>query len=300
MRSLSIVLLIGLVCCFEASAETPSDSLTILITGGLRGRLNVCDCPSASRGGIARRATLMQKLFSQKQPLGMDCGQFLDIDPNGGRMRSACAILALRRMGTEVALVATRDLYYGVDFISEIADSADMKLLCANILHSETKQLIFPMWVELNRDGCHIAITGLTWHFPHRRIPGMDSWITIPPDSALIQLRNTVPFTADLTILLTDMSESELNEFIPMFPELDIVFTSSRRVYTPSPIALGSTSIIRPQPDGAFLEGISVLFDSNSVSKISFFSHPLNKLITADKDYVLWLENCQKRDFSFK
>jgi len=284
----------------EASASTPADSLTILVTGGFRGKLNGCACPSAKRGGITRRATLMRQLFQQTNLLGVDCGQLLDLDPEGGRMRSACAILSLGRMGTEVALVATRDLYYGVDFIKEIADSAEMELVCANIVDELTGKSIFPMWVELEHNGVKLALTGLTQHFPHKRIPGMDSWMTVPLDSALREIRATVPSKTDLIILLTDLSESDLNDLIPTFPKLDIVLTSSRRVYTPSPIVVNSTLIVRPQPDGSFLEGIVIPNSGRNITSSRIITHPINASIASDVEFEGWLKHCQNRQFSFK
>jgi len=300
LRSWFCVIILCLVFSIEESTGSPSDSLTMLITGGLRGKLNECACPSAKRGGIARRATLMRQLFQNNQPLGVDCGQLLDLDPEGGRMRSACAILSLGRLGTEVSLVATRDLFYGVDFIKDVADSADIDLVCANIIDGSTGKTIFPKWIELEYRDVTLAFTGLTQHFPHKRIPGMDSWMTAPIDSALKYIKASIPSNAERIILLTDMSESELNELIPTFPELDIVFTSSRRVYTPSPIVVNSTLIVRPQPDGSFLEGIVIPISEKTTTSNRFITHPLNASIASDIEFEGWLENCQKRQFTFK
>ncbi len=283
-----------LLLSLDVWAVTPVDSLAMLITGGLRGRLEGCACPSAKRGGLARRATLMRQLYGNRVPLGVDCGQLLDLDPEGGKMRSVCAILSLGRMGTEVSLVSKRDLYYGVDFIKHVADSADISLVCANIVDSISEELIFTRWVELEHEDVKIAFTGLTQHFPHRRIPGMDSWVTVPTDSAIVQIKKTVPQSADLVILLTDMSESELSKLIPSFPTLDIVLTSSRRVYSPSPIAVNSTLIIRPQPDGSSLEGVMLPIDVVRIASCRVFIYPINASISSDDEFEKWLKKCKK------
>jgi len=198
-------------------------------------------------------------------------------------------------MGLQAAFVGTRDLFYGVTFIRETTDSAGIELVCANLIDGSSGDTIFNSWITLSHNDKRLAITGLAEHLTGRRIPGFGSWTTVPPDSVINQLRKSLPQNPDLIIMLTDMRESELRRILPSFPEVQLVFTSSRRVITPSPFSIDSAIVVRPMLDGGAVDGVVLPFDWSVSMEINHFSLPLNDEILPDVEMRDWIEECMDR-----
>lgn len=293
MTLISLTFLLILTVVFPAFSETTNqDSLTILITGSYRGRINGCHCPSSSKGGLAERKTLLDKQFSGKNLLMLDCGGFLDLDPDAGRRASICTLKGLKKLGLSIAGVSMRDLFYGLEFVKQAADSASIELICANLLNGSTGKQIFSSWSVHDITGMTVAVTCVLEHLSGFRVPGAGDCRTIPSDSVISDLRKSIPEGADFIILLTDIRESGLRELIPTFPELDLIFTSSRRIVSPSPIYIESVIVIRPMPDGGAIDGITIPRDWSKGKAFSYFSLPIDNKVTAEGSTEKWIKDC--------
>nr|MBC8465487.1 hypothetical protein [bacterium] len=129
-------------------------------------------------------------------------------------------------------------------------------------------------------------------HLSGFRVPGAGDCRTIPSDSVISDLRKSIPEGADFIILLTDIRESGLRELIPTFPELDLIFTSSRRIVSPSPIYIESVIVIRPMPDGGAIDGITIPRDWSKGKAFSYFSLPIDNKVTAEGSTEKWIKDC--------
>jgi len=293
---ISAVIALLFVFSFAPDVESAEgDSLSIVITGGFRGRVDGCHCPSGSKGGMSPRVTLMKSLFGEQHPIALDCGGVLDLDPLAGRIRSECTIRALGMLGLRAAFVGVRDLFYGERFLRNIADSAGVKLVCANVLNSADGLPMFALWDIQESQGLRIAITGMAQCLEGQQFPGYDTWALTSPDSVIAEVRNSIPEDADLIVLLTDMSERTLGEFLPSFPEVDIVFTSSRMIVHPSPFLIGEATVINPRPDGGFIDVVHLPKNWKRGEAVVFESHPLHNRLPADETMDLWLKDCLAR-----
>lgn len=243
-------------------------------------------------GGLARRAALLKKLYDDNTLTGFDCGGYLDLDPAGGRNASICTLVGLARMGLEAAAVTSRDMFYGVDFLKTAADSAQVDLVCSNIIWQDTGARLFNSWVTYPIGDLQVAVTAIAHHQPGRRFPGLGTWTTVPPDSVIGSLRGSVPHGADLVILLTDLSEAVLRELLVEFPEIDVTLTSSRQVYNDSPFKVENCTVFHPRPNGGALEGFIFHNSKTSNSGLNFFSHPLTRRVTPDRDMNKWVQSC--------
>lgn len=301
MRFPLIVLAVLLLFSSEGICQTTKqDSLRILFTGGFRGSLESCsNCPS-SNGGLARRTQVLKDQFARTNLLTLDAGQFLDLDPEMGTYYSRCGLITLHEQGLEVALVSSRDLFYGGKFLLDIADATGIKFISANLIDKTTQKSVFPLWITREVMGKKIGICGLSNYMPNRRVTGMGNWTEIPPQNALKQLQASIPSDTYLNILLTDLSEAELRELIPSFPEIDIVVTSSRQVNSGNAFILENASsqvlIVKPQPNGAAIDGVSVpLINQIKSDQIVHFSYPVTSNITEDPSTRTYINNCLGR-----
>lgn len=288
------VIMSGLIGAFAPTAVSASetDSLTIFISGSFRGRVGGCECPGGGYGGIDRRWAAIKNQFQGIDYFGLDCGGFLDLDPEGGRQASLCTLLGLERMGLKAAFVGMRDLFYGAKFLRTISDSAHVPLISANLVNSETGLGVFESWVELEHSGKRFAITGIAEHQPERRFPGPGNIISVSPDSMLSQIRETIPENADIVILLTDMSEADLRLFLPKFAELDIVFTSSRKIDSTSPFEIAGITVVKPMRDGGALDGVIIPLAPKDKLQFRVFQTILTESIEPDLETKKWLDGC--------
>ena len=292
------ILAFALLVSYGYSAE--KDSLYVLFTGSFRGAVESCSHCPVSGGGIARRATVLKEKFGDSKPLTLDAGQFLDLDPEMGIYYSRCGLKSLREQGLQAALVTSRDLFYGTKFVLDVADSIGLKLVCANLVTKTDKTPVFEPWVVFNQNGKSIAVCGLMSFQPGRRVPGMGNWTEIKPQEALARLKESIPQRVDLRILLSDLSEAELHELLPLFPEIDIAVTSSRQVSSGNFFTIEgagySTLIVKPSPNGASLEGIAIPLSANlKLKQTQFFSLPLKSSISEDKTARQYLNKCLGR-----
>ena len=272
------------------SAE--DDSLRIFITGSFRGRIGGCVCPGGGYGGLDRRQTLLTNRYNNVDYFSLDCGGFQDLDPDGGKQASLCTILGLKKMGLKAVFVGMRDLFYGEKFLRSLSDSAGVPLISANLIDNKTGITRFLPWFEIEFSDKILAITGFAEHLSERRFPGPGNINTVAPDSVLNKIRQTIPEKADVVIMLTDMSESNLQSFLPLFSELDIVFTSSRKIDSISPFEIAGITVVKPMRDGGSLDGVVISSPSNGEIQTRVIKEVLKERVKPDPGTKKWLNEC--------
>lgn len=289
-RNFKSIILVFILVNFVTAANL--DSLAIIVTGNYRGRADGCVCAGGSVGGLARRASLINRRFNGFEILSLDCGGILDLDPAGGKAASACTMAGLSDLQLKVCCVTARDMFYGKDFIMSIADTCGVSLVCSNIVNGINGKKLFEMWVVVEAGGVVFGIAGVSRYQPGRRIPGLRIWTTAPLDSIPDDLRKSVPADIDIAVLLTDLDEDELRGFLPRIPVFDMVFTSSRDIKTESPFSIESATVIHPRPNGGSVDGMIIPIRTSGLSTSTFFSYPLKIDVKPDYKTETWLKNC--------
>ena len=281
-------LIISLILLFIPITSAASDEVNIQISGNLRGRLDGCDCPSGQSGGWARRVKALQDRFGTISVPGFDSGAFLDLDPEGGDIRSRCALRGLADVGIKTAGITTRDMFYGVEFLKSAAQSTGFTLVSANIIDVESREPIFEIWTELTIDHYRFAITSLSRYQPGRGFENSVGWTKVSPDSVIEKVYQMKPGQADFYVLLTDLSEAALREFIPAHPFFNIVSTCSRQFYSSNHFFIGETIVVHTKPDGRALEWITIDPDK----KLSFSKVELTPEFEEDTAMKNWIREC--------
>ncbi|MCF7809351.1 hypothetical protein K9N50_00030 [bacterium] len=287
MRHRLILWILFTLLLLPGSGQPDENSVSIIISGLYRGRVDGCRCQGSYSGGFPRYVSSLRKEFGTENPAGLDCGQILDLDFEGGRERSRCAIFGLAKTGLKVIGVAPRDLFYGVEFLQQTADSAGIEIVSANLIDAETGQPLFKRWMLVSVKGINLAVTSLVNFQPGRRYTAPIGWTTVSPDSVIDDLLKLKPEEADYSVLLTDMAESDLRVFLTTYPQFDLAFTSSRKVDASSPFKVEKCLIAHPEADGRYISWIEIKRDS-----VSFHSKPLSVDLHEDSDAVDWLTKC--------
>lgn len=278
-----------------STCASEADSVNVVFTGLYRGRAFGCTCPDGSVGGLARRMSLMNERYGSDMPLGVDCGGYLDLDPQGGKFRSLCTFYGLAKMGLKAALVTPRDCFYGVNFVRHIADTAGVNLVCANIIDKSSGRCPFPLWITFEKKGLVFAVTGLIKHEPNRRITGAGNWGTCNPCDIMEELQRKIPIDSNVFILLTNMSDTELDRFTDHTNMFDFVITSSRDLHHETPFFLGNAMVIKPVQDGGAVDElkIPVHFSNPHQAKVEHF--PIYDNIDKNRLIEEWIVECDPR-----
>lgn len=286
-----------------------ADSLSVIITGSMRGRATGCGCKVGLIGGLPRRQTLLTEKFGSERdktggfPLGIDCGRMFDLNPEGGSYSSSCTLNGLSKQGLKAIGVTPRDLFYGTDFLRNIADSADVTLVSANLISGDTRDLLFDKWAVVDAKSAEgktfrIAITSLIAYHPGQEyVAGLRSWMVAHPDSVLASLTDSAP-SADLHFLTTDMKEDDLRTFLIGLDLFDFVLTSNRQVFTPSPFQVDSVIVVNPSNDGRTVDGLTFHIGDSSddlADSFTWFSYPVGRELTEDPETLKWLNGCLGR-----
>lgn len=278
-----------------------ADSLTVVLIGNYRGRLLGCGCDAINSGGLPRNASvIMDKLNGKIQmPVGFDAGRFLDLDPDKGKTASRCTVLGMAKLGLTAIGVTPRDMFYGVPFLRQTAQSAQVSLLSANMTDSEGN-LLFERWLTVKAKSdasavVTIAVTSLSaFQEGERFTNAVTSWRVKPVPEVMDGLRSSKP-KGDVTILLTDMGERDLREFFDKDETFDIIVSTSRQLYTPAPFLLGKTIVASPALDGRNLEGFRIGLTGGTVSsRAVWFAHILAGRVDENPDMLKFLNDCNQ------
>jgi 2',3'-cyclic-nucleotide 2'-phosphodiesterase (5'-nucleotidase family) len=261
----------------------------------MRGRAESCGCGGGPRGGLMRRAALYSQLFKNDTPLSIDCGGILDLDPNGGLSQSRCTIHGLGRLGLKAMGVTPRDLFYGIDFLRLTADTAQIALISANIVDSNSRKPLFATWKKITAGGKTLAITSLAEYIPQRRLSIAGNWEVISPDSVLPMLFETAPDSVDLVVLLTDMSEPNIRRIMLTCTLFDLAFTSTVHIFSATPFTTNRTIVANPEQDGRTIDGIMLGFNGKNIYGTRWFSIPIGPNVSIDKNTAEWLGSCLGR-----
>jgi len=268
------------------------DSLVIVFSGGMRGRADGCGCSSGPQGGLDRRTTILKQHLGAAPYFALDCGGILDLDPDGGLLRSKCTIKGLARENLKAIAVSSRDLFYGTKFLSDVAAETGVELLSLNIVQSLNREAtLYRQWLTIPFNNRLIAVTGIT--SPVQPRSGMESnaWLTLSPDSLGHQLEKERIPAADVTVLLTDLDEASLRRLLGGVSVFDIAITSSPQVYSATPFRVGKCVVLHPENSGRAFDAL-VVPPAGGSQGIRFISQPIARSTVPDAGTAAWLKEC--------
>ena len=98
------------------------DIITILYTGNTQSYIEPCGCYPGQSGGVARRATLIERIRKQRQSLLLvDAGGNFDGENRLDELRARANMEAMKAMGYDAILFTPEELRFGADFSTQIA-----------------------------------------------------------------------------------------------------------------------------------------------------------------------------------
>jgi hypothetical protein len=134
-----------------SSADTaPRPALIVLYTSDLRGHYAAWGTGAAARGGLARRATLVDQARLQADAIvQVDAGNLLPVAADGGEvadpaalsLRARMVLAAYRRMGVDAVIPGERELSLGLAGLKGLLTETKTHMLAANVAAADGQRL---------------------------------------------------------------------------------------------------------------------------------------------------------------
>lgn len=222
---------------------TRGESLTILHTNDLVGRLRPGAYFDETRGGMARLVRLLRELDADGNALIVDAGNALGPDPiahmDGGRFFASLMDSA----GYAAMMPGNHGLNYGPDTLEARAGGAEFAILGANVLRSDGGQPLLASYRIVERGDWRILVTGVVSQgvarvLNPRRIAGMRLG---DPGAALAAVLDAAGDSADVIVALAHMPMTEVVDLARTHERVDLFIAGG---HDPSSVKGGSTHLV--------------------------------------------------------
>jgi len=223
------------------STPALSQDAYLLHTGDTHSFLEVCGCSEGQLGGVARRATLVERQRAGGEPLLLvDAGGFVEGEEALDHLRVETYARAMVQLGYGAVNLAGSDLHFGSQFIAKLAHRTGLPLVSTNLrqpLAGVAPHLLRPLgrW--------QVGILGVSPLSDHFAEP------LAALETSLAQLRGR----ADYLVLLSDLGAAENDTLAARFPQLDLIV--SRRALAHRP---GRPALVGSAPQGTRLGRVAL------------------------------------------
>ncbi|NLI77845.1 MAG: bifunctional metallophosphatase/5'-nucleotidase [Candidatus Riflebacteria bacterium] len=233
-------------------------TLTILYTNDTHAHLLPFDMPAFGKdlGGIARRAEVIRAIrAAEPHVLLFDGGDIFQGTSFYTFFKGEVDLAAFALMGYDATTMGNHELDDGMTHLIEKYKTAGFPLLCANILHADTRRPVFPTYRLFERAGRQIAVLGCI---------GSEAWSVIPenrrqgyefvePREALAPLLARLRPSADLVVLLSHSGYEGDQQLAADLPGLDVIIGGHTNTYLESPVLVKAEPTVvvgGPRPAG--------------------------------------------------
>jgi Cytochrome c554 and c-prime len=263
MKRKAFTALLGIMLLWAPCVLGDVQTVVIVFTANLNGRLDPCGCEGNPMGGLSRRAEYLKQLRDRgAQPLVLDAGDLFaeGVTVEAARMndaRKAAEFIAqtYRSFGTAAIAVGDQDLALGLDYLRQLGKDSELDFLLSNLIDAEGSSVFSESKLVQADDASIGLIALLDPTFPLAEVHGdlRNFKITDPIEAARNQARKLIERGAEIIVVLSQMGEGYDHLLARQVEEIDVILSGhypSRR----QPYNIGGTLIA-----GAFREGQYVL-----------------------------------------
>jgi 2',3'-cyclic-nucleotide 2'-phosphodiesterase (5'-nucleotidase family) len=170
-------------------------------------------------------------------PLILDAGDLFFTTPDlhdsnrvSEKYRASVILMGYEQIGCDAINVGQYEFGGGEQFLLETAGTTQIPFISANLINTQTNQLLFNPYIIIERKGLKIAVIGLTNLLP-KTIKNIraDDYITVGK-SMIKKVKDKV----DIIVMLVNANRTDQKTLTTEFKEANLIFTS------------GSTSLTRP------------------------------------------------------
>jgi 5'-nucleotidase len=294
--------------------------ITILYTGETHAMLYHCNCPKEPDGGVARRATLINRLRKENpDTLVLDSGGFFA----GGvldqytqntqldRERTIINLKAMALMKYDALTVGDEEFNFGREFLEEKITDTNLAFLSCNISaknrggsanNSGGKSDKILPYIIKEVGGIKVGIMGVTTLSAMQKASGLNF---VEPKIAIQQtIKELKKNKADIIVLLSHLGETEDLRLINDVADIDILITGHALGREEKSLGkVGNTIILRPSWQGRRLGKLSLTITDKKITDYKVEEPRLSEEIPNDTTILSILPdcfsdfNCNKKDF---
>lgn len=221
---------------FPTKPSGEPGTLILAVTGDTYGYLENCGCTVNQAGGVARRATLFERLRREGPFVALDAGNALarpehyEPPDSLARQEERLYLRTMGQTGYPVGAVGPAELAYGLDRFRQAAAAATFPFVLANA-RAASGPLAAP-WKIVRVGAVRLAVVGLTE-------PGSGPWandvlerhlgraVTFDdPVAVLARLMPTLRAQSDLVVAMGNLSPLTVRRLARDLPDLDVVIST--------------------------------------------------------------------------
>ena len=266
-------------------AGSPAHDLTVIFTGDTSGFLEHCGCKVNQSGGVARRATMIERLRREHPGAAL-----LDLGNGFAKPETPAELDYLARreqrlyletmaaMGYDAVAVGTNELLYGTGWFREATKGLRMPYLSSNVLEHGVP--LEPAWRVVRARGLRVALVSV-FEPPHGpdALPQFEASTTslrfADPVAAVKQSLAEIGDRADFTIVIGRLEARTIQTLAFTVPGIDLILsnasgTSALVQASGAPETtgdqgfLGRTLVLHEDSRNYGLESVDLLLDDSS------------------------------------
>lgn len=240
------------------AADPPAkgpDQLLVLATGSNRGEVEQCGCKTNPKGGLARRAALIDSLRQRGTPLlTVDAGGMLHNDAAQGARYDPFIISAMNRMGYDAVTLGRNELIRGDAQVRALVKQIQAKVVVTNV---KPKAGVAP-WMEsaiLTIGGHKVAIVGLVGQEFDDRSSAIDkSGFTVEaPLAAVARVVPALAKEADWVVALAHLDTEDLDRLVAEGKGIDLVVAGYNSFAMATQPEKAVATLLRPGQRGEYV-----------------------------------------------
>ncbi len=278
-----IIVAIGLLCLLATLGSSVSagktavpqptrnwKELILVYLSDVKGEIEECGCKGHPRGGLARRATVLDGIWKKGKPvLQVDAGDVFGAHTQADREQTKFLCAELGAFGLDAIGLGEQDLNYGLDFLHEMMATHKLPFTNANVSNAATNELILPAYLVVERGGVRYGIVSVL--DPRQRIETLtDGGVRFSIADPLVTLRELLPRVrreADSVVLLAHLGEQATEALLKELQGVDICVIGHTYHNIDTEQILDDTAIFASAFEGRFI-GRANLFVEEGAGRV--------------------------------
>jgi 5'-nucleotidase/UDP-sugar diphosphatase len=238
-------------------------------------------------GGVARRATLIQRLREQLQPypaLVIDAGDYMDGTPFSLEFRGEADVACMNACGYDFGTLGNHEFSNPLEEVLRLVRLSRFQTVCANLRYRDSGEPLVPPYVIAQVGELRVALFGLVMTDTQNYRGARERVQVLNPFEVARQLVPQLRQQADVVILISHLGIGDDERLAREVPGIDVIVGghSHTRLAEPrfvewqqkAPVNLGGTVIVQAHQWGGELGRLDLLFwrdvDTNRLELVGY------------------------------
>ena len=230
-------------CRREAGAARGAQpgELVVFYTCATEGHIHPCDCEGGAEGGIARRATYLERNGGERTIL-VDAGNVTAGAREWELLEFEYLLKGYRLMGYDAVNLGHHEAGLSIAQLKEAREGFP-RLVSANLVDAKGECVVDPYRVVTLPDGHRVGIIGVMDDTlpPHAIGEGLS---VVPPDSAIGCYLPELTRQSDTVVLLAFADEGALIDLANLFYEIPVIVGGRVRQPSAEPVPVNEAVIV--------------------------------------------------------